>query len=110
MANFFEGGVGFNADVPSSTPPKTGVDPTQVAAGGAAGGPWGMMIAAALALVQNAKAKKAAAAAAKEEERRFHRDQIPAAQAQQQGAAKEIGDKQMSAIQQMLGVLARSQR
>lgn len=84
------------------------------AAGGAVGGPWGAIIGAAASLVgglmkqkDDEKARKLAWEASQKQEAQ---KRLFTAQGQQVDNAGEMGNREQNAIQQLMGVFARSAR
>jgi hypothetical protein len=116
MANYYDGQMGagdYTGQLNQGGDVKSGV--AQGAAGGAAvGGPWGAIIGAAAGLlgglIQQKDAEKARKLALELEQKRSAQDRLYGAQQRQTQIAGEMGNREQSAIQQLMGVFARSAR
>lgn len=121
MARFYEGGglnagggglpENVNAQNPGTTP--MGSAATGAAAGSAAG-PYGAIIGALAGLMggllQQKDAEKARKLAYEQEQKRSAQDRQFGMQNRQIQTAGEMGNREQSAIQQLMGVFARSAR
>lgn len=119
MAKYYDGqmGAGDYTGQLNQNPPETNPASGAVqggAAGAAVGGPWGAIIGAAAGLlgglIQQKDAEKARKLAQEQEQKRSAQDRLYGAQQRQTQIAGEMGNREQSAIQQLMGVFARSAR
>lgn len=118
MANYYDGGGSRLYTNPSETPPDESPSPESGAmtgaAAGSAAGPYGAIIGALAGLVgglmQQKDAEKARKLAYESQQKLSAQDRQYGMQNRQIQTAGEMGNREGSAIQQLMGVFARSAR